>query len=387
MKISSILFILFLLLCTLAPGFQMQFEPIKRLRIYGVVLPEQAPSFSFSGFLSGDYQEKAEEWLMKKSGLWTYLVRSENQLNYNIFGLLSTNYDSRVVLGRNGILFEREYLDVLNGKNNATNAALEDLVRDLKKLQAGLSKKGVSFSLLLSASKAELYREEIPEEYLASGVNAPSKYTRFRKLLEKNSVPFIDGPRVLQEIEKGKGIRTFAATGTHWSEYGVCEVIRALFRQLEKQIGKELKSLRCEPTILRQTPRKPDRDLLEIANIWTNSKFHQAQLYPKTSVAENPDAYKPRMLFIGTSFIWPMLKVMERHKLYHRSDFYYYYSRNREYPSGSYRQINKAKIKWDEYVFTRDAIVIEINEAAIENVGSGFIQDALIALDSDYTTP
>ncbi len=378
--IRSAIFLLFLSLCTIAPMIQMQFEPLQRLRIHGVSLPKHAPLLTIDALLTGSYQEKAEEWLMKKSGLWTYFVRSDNQLNYEAFGLLSTNYNSQVVLGKNSILFEREYIEALNGKRQASEETLEVLAQDLATLQNALHQRGIGFSLILSASKAELYQDQIPAQFLTPHPPLQSKYEYFTDRLQQHSVSFIDGPKILREIERGKNVRTFAATGTHWSAYGVCNVIQSLLQEVEQQLNKKPKDLICGPLVLRPTPRKADQDLLEIANVWTTESFLQPQYYPKTSVKKEGERYKPSMLFIGTSFVWPMLKVMDRHRLYQRSSFFYYYSRNRKFPSGSYRKIDKATLDWEKDVFSHNMIAIEINESAIENAGSGFIADALIAL-------
>ena len=64
---------------------------------------EFAPSWR--SFMKGEMQPGAGTWLLEKSSMRPYFVRTANQINYSLLGQLNNDYHAGVVLGKNGNAF------------------------------------------------------------------------------------------------------------------------------------------------------------------------------------------------------------------------------------------------------------------------------------------
>jgi hypothetical protein len=73
---------------------------------------------------------------------------------------------------------------------------------------------------------------------------------------------------------------------------------------------------------------------------------------------------------------------MDDQSLYKERDFYYYYSRNDTYPEKTFDLIDKENFDWQSEVFSKDAIIMEINETIEPPFWVGFVDDALDYLES-----
>jgi hypothetical protein len=366
-----------------AVGVQMQFEPIPKGRLKGVVQPESAPVFSLESAINGSYQKLVEEWLMKRSGLWSYLVRADSQLNYLLFSQISSNYTHSVLLGKDDFLYEKEYVFGYNKFTSVSDEKLETLADNLQKLQKLLETRGIGFALLVSANKAELYPENIPSSFIDSTRSV--RKTAYEKLiprLEARRINLLDGQRYFEERKTRVPYRYFSHTGTHWNDVAACMIASELGSLMQAHFGKKMRNFSCSPVKLKDVPRKPDRDLVEICNLWDQSALYHPTAYPVTKTIAETGAFRPKILIVGSSFVWPLLRFFEYHRVYREANFYYYYKSNRSYPNIRRRKIDRSTIDWSSDVFSHEMIIIEINQVAVENAGFGFIEDAISALEA-----
>jgi len=369
------------------PLFQRQSSFFAENKLSGIEENTLKPDFSLQSFWDGEFQKKYQSWFNENVGFRGALIRSENQLNLSFFKDISSRSPSRINLGQAGYLFERSYLQSYQQPDSTRNEKLLTIVERTKKLQELLSQRGIAFLLLISPSKAELYPEKLPR-YIAEAVRNPqSDYTVFTEALQAVGVHTLDGYALLKSIKDSTGYPVFPKSGTHWSYYATCLVTNRMVELLEQQLKEKLIKVDCSNLVWSDQPRLHDKDLAELINVWDPSSTFERLPYPRSKSIRSGGEFRPKIIIVGSSFIWPILHYLDRHKIFVRRDFYYYFRTNHSSPPPKQTPIDPASLDWEQKVFSRKAIIIEINQAALSQTGFGFIEHALAALEGQALRP
>ena len=378
--IVSVFFIL-----TALPGAQYLFRFAKEEKLHGVEeeTVEAPPSPTKASFLSEEYQRTYESWLSRNIGFRGYFVRTDNEINFRLFHEISSNYASPLVLGKNNTLYEKLYIDALNGAGVTSDKNLRRIVRRVRRLQGLLEKRGITLLVFLTPSKAGIYPENIPERYLLADrpTDEESNYTRLASMLRSAGVRTLDSRKLLRTWKKDAAQPLFARGGTHWTQLTACRVTEALMNDF-RPIAPAIPPIRCEPLESRALPDPFDRDLADLCNLRDSAPLYETLLYP--AVEPNlsaPPADRPKMLFVGGSFLWSVFFYLDAFQAYSERDMFYYYSRRFHYPENIVTPIDRKKLDWEHDVLQNQFIVIEVNEANVQSLGSGFVEDALNTLE------
>ena len=104
---AVILFCLFLAL----PLVQMATGWPPDYPLAGVETATTRPAVGTRAWWNGTMQTEFDAWLGQRVGLRGLFVRTANQLNYTLFRALPKRSGTQVLLGRDGMLFEKVYVD------------------------------------------------------------------------------------------------------------------------------------------------------------------------------------------------------------------------------------------------------------------------------------
>ena len=88
------------------------------------------------------------------------------------------------------------------------------------------------------------------------------------------------------------------------------------------------------------------------------------------------DGYKPRVLLIGTSFLFDVQKQLERFNLTNEAKLLFYFKSIRSNSEAKLRGLKKTSYTKDE-LQKYDLIVLETNQSKVSSMGNGFIRKAL----------
>lgn len=394
------------LIVLLLPTAQTMFSLFPLKPLHGAVERATFPNFTFSSFLSGHFQEQTELWMAQEFGFRPWLVRTDNQINYSLFSETSTNSEgSRVIVGRNNQLFEKEYIDSLNGARIPSTSTLRKGVTRTAQLQSQLKNKGIGFVVLVSPNKARFHKSDIPLRFLAANVKdnsmgysqktelgnqrrfspketttPASGYDKFLKLVREHNIAHVDSVALLEDISKNTPYPLFSTTGTHWNYYASCLVSVAVFEELNRQYPGRYNMPSCAPVTFQQS-RDLDRDLGYLLNIWTESRLWTDSPYPQPKSAIEPSTLKATdLLFVGSSFLWTVFDVLEAQNIYNKRGMLYYFKSLYQFPDNSVQSITPDSLDWNSTLLSKDAVVLEINEAALDRYSYGFVESAIIAL-------
>ena len=378
MKHLKLFFVVLLYGALLLPAAQMSFNFLPTLKLNGIKMPKNKPELNLPAILDGSYQAKAEKWMMRRNGVWGAMVRADNELNLRLFKQLSASYKTTSHAGENGYFFQSFYLGSFNRINTPSVQTLENAASNLKTLQDLLAVRGIPMILLLSTNAIALYPEIVPDAFVdPTRETRENSYQIMKPLLDKYGVNYLDGHQYLLERKKQTPFRFFAPTASHWNDAATCLLTRELLHRLEALTGKKFISFGCDSINFKERPKDYDLDLVRICNVWDPKRTFQLTPYVQAQKIKDGEITKPKLLFVGTSFLWSTLRYLDRYRITRSNRFFFYFDKVRKWPEGTFRKFDRGAVDWTKSVFSNDAIILEINMAVVQNVGHGFIEEAI----------
>ena len=377
------------------PGLQLRYRFIPEETLSGVGVEPQRPALTREGWWSGQFQSELEAWFDAHVGFRGHAIRTDNQIGLEVFHEAFSNAADTPVLGRRMMIYEEHYLTAYDGVVHYRDRGLRKRARDLRRLQDSLKERGIAFVLVIAPSKVSIYPEYLPEGFVhPDGLRPTTAYERMLPMLRSEGVHVVDGHAILEE-EKGRSRHAlFPPGGIHWNRYGAYLVVRRVFEDIEQQLGRPLVGLRCRAISENDEPLLADQetDVADLMNAWHVG--HADWRFPRPEIFADDGggrAFRPKLVVVGDSF-WTLPDAMiARERLAARNDFFYYFN---EFPGAD--SLNERKgahpgdfysgMSW-EYVFSADAVIIEVIEAAIGDAGFGFVQQAQKSLLPSSSPP
>jgi hypothetical protein len=377
-KMMLFVYVGIFVLLLLTPLIQLAFRPFPGRSVNGVAVPENFPTLRVKSFLKESFQKGAEDWFLKKNGLWGLLVRANNQLNYSLFGQVSTSYTTTILVGKDKHLFQPMYLPVYNRSKKVNPVKLETRAKKVKLLQDLLAARGVALVILVSTDLISLYPELVPAQYSdPTRLTRKNSYEIMRPLLDNYQINYVDGHEFLQDRKTTSPIEFFEPTGSHWNSVASCMVTNNLVEKMQQLTNKKLVRFACEPYSFCDPPREADLDLVQIANLLYPSTIYRPSPVVEPQPIASGAEYKPKLLFVGTSFVFSVIGHLKRNAVTEQNSYYFYYRKVQDPITGGFTDLPRDSINWEETVLANDVIVLEINQAGIGNVGFGFLDDAI----------
>jgi len=264
----------------------------------GVTAPAPAP-LSVEAFLSGDMQRAVSTGLGQTLPVFPISVRAKSQLLFSLFGVSGA---PSVVVGRDGQLFERPYIEELCGRGAPPSSEhLAGWADSIAASQQELRARGKGFAYLISPSKAARLSPFLPPGLACPGLAAPDKLAPFRAALETHGVAHVDGASLMTATMEAGGPALFPRGGTHWNALGAAIAFTQIAPKLDTGSAAPLGPFDFEA---RPLPRAQgaDRDLLDLMNL-----LRPDDAYPSMAIdrkgrgGDCPRA--PRLVLLGGSFL------------------------------------------------------------------------------------
>lgn len=364
-----------------------QLHIIPDIKLSGVETKQDFPRISLKTFWTGQWQADIEKWLSVNLGIRAIFIKIDNQINYTFFDVISAKYHDNIILGKNKWLYEQALIDYFNKRNGASLADLEKQVQSLKRLQSILESRGIHFFLLITPTKTSIYPEHIKEkDIIDNPLVKQTNREQILPLLNRYDVHYLDGSQFLMELKKTSPYPLFSRSGLHWNYYSAYFFTVQLISYLENMMNKKMTKIYCKRIIEENDPFKDEADLANLTNIiFTRTLYDHQYYHPETYSLENQkEIFRPKMLFVGGSFLWQIFHYLEKHKVYSERDAYFYYKRYFRYPEHLeyiLEPIHKESSNLSRYIFSQNIIIIEANETALNHIGFGFVEDSLKAME------
>ncbi len=380
-------FLLLALICL--PLLQRKFDLFPRKKLINVTVSRKPPIFNKKRFFNGGFQRGFERWFMQTSGFWGALTTTNNQINYQIFEELSSHYTSGHVfmVGNDYSLYQGMMLRDFNGDYKINRPALAKLVTKIGRLQRYMESRGKTVIVLISANKLPLQPDYVPARHVITP-RGRRYIDDFRELAAAEGLNFLDTGRELLEFNRTQNYPVFAAQAAHWNSPSACFVSQRLLEIAAERLRKPLNKLDCSQNhSVSPRPLGADKDLVEVINVWTPGIGFKPTPYVKSQLQPASTFYDPRMLYVGTSFLWSVFDNLEKVRAYSERDFFYYGKTNHFSYRGADGKAQRGSkgvkfptLDWQAQVFDKDVIVLEVNESRLPELGFKFVPRALKAL-------
>lgn len=345
--------------------------------LVGVTIDEPRPSLSLHGWFTREFQDQFSKWFNQSYGARSFFVRMGNQLNYSLFNTSYMNKQS-MIIGHHGQLYEDWYInDYCNSRATTPLSLMETRVREIADLQSLLARKGLTFLLLITPSKAAIYPKYIPSYLCHAGPSSNRDYDNFVPLLDKYHVTYIDGHVITQQATQIEKAPLFCQGGVHWNYLGAYYTVRAMLDELNGLLHRKAGRFDLEAVNVDHTPTGTDKDLAELLNLFF-PPFDYVVPHPVISKNGGTEDLGQAVI-VGSSFNWIPLDLLNTHKVFKQIDFFYYYTLAlHSFPGQRGLPVDVAKIDWEHTILKSEVIILEVNEADVTaGYASAFVSDAL----------
>lgn len=323
-------FVLFIVLMVLGlmPLLQgwLRLIPIKPLT--GVVEEIEKPTFSFDAYCSGSYAKGVEDYASRHFGFRELAIRFYNQYLWSCY---HKTYAKDVVAGKKGWLYYPQSVSDYYGKellrwNASADEAKNRFDRDVKYLNWArqiLKENSVDLMVFMSPEKGFLYPEYLPDD--ERDTTTFNAYEYFAECFDSVGFPYIEMTRWFQQIKDTVSYPLIPQTGAHWVFPSVYAA-DSLFRFMGDLKGVNLPEIVIGP-MYESKKHGMDNDLEQLLNLSLPIR-HRYGFAPRAevSIAADSTMVKPKVLFVGNSYMWSMVHFVPFNEVFDDVEFWYYFS-------------------------------------------------------------
>ena len=328
---------------------------VKIKPLEGVVAKEEPITLNFKTYLDGSYQDYLANHAKRNTGFREFFIRNYNQICYSCFNKL-TNVN--VVVGKDGELFTRMYIDDITGKRikdyyitiDSAKAVAQQNVEETLRLMDTLHSHGTHFLFIFAPSKASIYPEYLPQPY-CDQLSDFSLEDYYVELFKENNIPHIDFNTYFKSIKSSFPYPLYSKYGTHWAFSTIPMVTDSILRMMESISGTSLPSIEITDLNITTDYFSQDRALEGQFNIPN----------PIFTLSDTIGTAKPKLLAIADSYF----VAFERTRFLDAFNSWDYWKYN-EHDISSNPKYNWKKIEYlpEAYQILEDAdIVMAISTA------------------------
>lgn len=380
-KLSAKTFILAgILLFLCGPIIQKVFHIKKNIRpLKGSYVSVKDTAFSVEGWLTGRYQEVKNKYFAQNYGFRNYFVRLNNQLRYDLFSLTNIH---NVIVGKEGFMYETEYIDAYYGNDFIGTEKLAERYGKIKELQDLLAGMGIDLEVVFTPSKASFYPEYIPDEYVTE--KKETNYGHAIELCKKLNISFVDFDAWFKQLKSTTPYGLYPKTGIHWSNYGAVLAADSLKKHIEAHTHMNLKDLEITKVNYTDSLIHPDNDMGEVMNLLFPVKIKPMPYASYYWKEEEANTVKPNVLFVSDSYFWQIYTQGLANNIFSNVKFWYYNTSVQSATDGE-KDVNKLNLA--EEIKQQKVIVLMATEINVQEMGWGFAERALDVLRNENTVP
>lgn len=367
-KPKNIAFVVLLILLAL-PAFQHITKIVSVKPLDGDFVISPRPPITWKDWLSGDFQTRFDNYIEDHIGFRSFFVRLNNQTDFSIFR--KANADG-VVVGKDRMLFEYDYIQAYTGKDFIGKKTIRKKLNRVKFLQKYLKENfDIDFVIIFEPSKARFYSELIPDHYLADGTGL-SNYEYFTQEAKNLGIRFIDYNKYYNQLKGTKPYPLYPKWGIHWSEYGMSFVADSLVKYLENLRGIDLPEMKLDNLKVTSRLEDSDYDVGKTMNLLWRLP-HPEVAYPQYSFAGGGNKTRPMVLTVADSYYWNIFNTRLPKNLFANEAFWYFNAK--VYPDSYFGTKWVKDVDLRQEVEKQDIIMLSVTERFLYKFDWGFVDD------------
>ncbi len=319
-KNSTIRYVLFGLLAILLflPMIQKKTGFVETRPLKGVFEPTPKPELTFGNCKNGFYQSQIEKYLSENFGFREPLIRFYNQYDFSLFNKTHCHF---IIPGKDGYLYYDQAVNDYFGTEVPKHFDTDDDLRAkadkevslMKQLQAELHKYGIEFMTFLAPDKPFVYPEYLPE-HAPRRPDAVNTVKYYDQKMTEAGIPHIEMTKWYQQMKDTASFDLFTKTDSHW-RFAAVYGYDSLFRYMNSLNNFGIPKIHIGPVRAYTTDELEGDE--ETLNLMYPIKGTSTKYTADITVECDTTTRKPRVLFVGDSFIWsletflPIREIME----------------------------------------------------------------------------
>lgn len=362
-----------LMLIMMLPFLQHQLQVVDSGKLNGAIVATPNPVFSWGKWWDGNYQQQKNGYLNDSTGFRQDFVRLNNQIDFSVFNIAHAN---GVVVGRDNYLYEKHYIDEYSGENYPGDSLMRIELVKLKFIQDTLEKLGKTFVFVCAPSKADYLPDYFPNELQCSG-KKPTKYKAFCRLGDSIGIHRIDFNAWFVQKRATTKHLLFTKQCIHWSTYGALIAGDSLRKYIERVRQIQLPHLTISKVNYSYTVADRDMDIAEGLNL-IYPVATERYSYPEYTFTSDKTTVKPKIIFLGDSFLWIFIYKSIIQNTSSDWEFWYYFNevyKEKMAPEGL-QHIDT--YDWQGALTNSDVFVMLYTTSTLSMYGNGFINQAYL---------
>lgn len=351
--------------------------PVKPLK--GVFEPTPKPELSFDNYKSNIYQTQIEKYVSEHFGMREPIIRLYNQYVWSAY---NKTYCHFIVPGKEGYLYYalavNEHYGLELPKHYKSNEeAMKDAdaeLRQMNKLRHVLKDYGIEFVAFIAPDKPEVYPEYLPRRDADTTSIHLTDY--FSRRMDEIGFPYINMTDWFVKMRDTASFPLFPKTDSHW-RYSAIYGYDSLFRFINALDG-EVKF----PNIHIGPPTAYESDKLEgdeeTLNLIFRIRGDKTKYKSDITVETDTTQRKPKVLFIGDSFIWSLGEFMPAREIMADREVWFY--NNTAYVGFDNKTVSVKEIDRLSHILNADYVVFYSAGHQWWEATYGFAKDALLQL-------
>lgn len=284
---------------------QGQWIPFEMKPLNGFTTVAEEPSLTLANFASGDFQNKAEDYIGDHFGFREFFIRLYNQFSYSCFRQINND---NIKEGRNHELYLKMYLDEITGKTlyskygnvEEAKAIAQQNVEETLRLIDTLHSHGTKFLFVFAPSKTWVYPENMPKAYRKQ-ISDFSLEEYYIQLFKENGIPHIDFLSYFNAIKDTVSHPLYTQTGTHWAQSTIPFVTDSILRKTASLTNAHLPCIQYVDANITTDYALLDHELEDNLNLLLPLR-KPALPNPIFTLSDTLTTDRPNLLVVGDSY-------------------------------------------------------------------------------------
>lgn len=364
---------------------QTEWHPIKCFTLKNDPKDAPKPTWTWQNYKSGAFQKQAESYLRENFAFRELKIRIYNQFRYSLW---KESCNAFFYPGRHHWMYYRPGVLDYYGQEAAKFFESDEKLMEYVDHQVDMMNElrdilkrdhGIELLTFIAPDKAFVYPEHLPpiDNQLKSLNTNPSQY--FSKRFKETGFPNIDMTTWFAAIADTSSRHLFMPMDTHWtfsSAYGY----DSLFRLMDSLNGFGIPRMKING--ITEKPYKGRQDDEATLNLLFKVKNDTPDYHAEIIVEADSTSRKPRVLFVGDSFIFAFENLIPNRELISYYENWFYYEK-------VFKGFDKKTYQINE--INRLRSILNVDYVVVYSVGyqwcrgtNGFVEDALAAIKDPY---
>lgn len=353
------------------------FIPVKLLK--GAFEPTPKPELTFENYCSNTYQAQIEKYVSENFGFREPVIRLYNQYVWSAF---NKTYCHFIVPGKEGYLYydlavNEHYGTELLKHYNSNEEAMKDAdaeLRQMNKLRHVLKDYGIEFVAFIAPDKPEVYPEYLPRRDADTSTIHMTEY--YSRRMEEMGFPFINMTDWFVSMRDTVSFPLFPKTDSHW-RYSAVYGYDSLFRFINTLDGEaKFPNIHIGPPIAYESDEMEGDE--ETLNLIFRIRGDKTKYKSDIIVDDDTIHRKPKVLFVGDSFIWSMSQFMPARQILADKEIWFY--NNTAFVGFENSSMSVKDIDRLSHILNADYVVFYSAGHQWWEATYGFAKDALLQL-------